>query len=94
MVLAIALGILAGIAGFLPLVFGLHRVKHMTDSGNLGHMGVLMLCLLFSFVIMFAFAILCINVNRDAALPVVLSEGGALSVTAIAFGVTRLARKS
>ena len=45
MVLAIALGILAGIAGFLPLVFGLHRVKHMTDSGNLGHMGVLMLCL-------------------------------------------------
>ena len=35
------IGILAGIAGFLPLVFGLHRVKHMTDSGNLGHMGVL-----------------------------------------------------
>ena len=74
MVLAIALGILAGIAGFLPLVFGLHRVKHMTDSGNLGHMGVLMLCLLFSFVLM--------------------SEAGALSVTAIAFGETRLARKS
>ena len=94
MVLAIALGILAGIAGFLPLVFGLHRVKHMTDSGHLGHMGVLMLCLLFSFVLMFAFAILCINVNRDAALPFVLSEAGALSVTAIAFGVTRLARKS
>ena len=89
MVLAIALGILAGIAGFLPLVFGLHRVKHMTDSGNLEHMG-----LLFSFVLMFAFAILCINVNRDAALPFVLSEAGALSVTAIAFGVTRLARKS
>lgn len=43
---------------------------------------------------MFAFAILCINVNRDAALPFVLSEAGALSVTAIAFGVTRLARKS
>lgn len=94
MVLAIALGILAGIAGFLPLVFGLHRVKHMTDSGNLGHMGVLMLCLLLSFVLMFAFAILCINVNRDAALPFVLSEAGALSVTAIVFGVTRLARKS
>ena len=35
---------------------------------------------------MFAFAILCINVNRDAALPFVLSEAGALSVTAIAFG--------
>ena len=43
---------------------------------------------------MFAFAILCINVNRDAALPFVLSEAGALYVTAIAFGVTRLARKS
>ena len=94
MVLAIALGAAAGIVGFAPLVFGFHRVKHMTDAGNLGHMGVLMLCLLFSFVLMFAFAILCINVNRDAALPFVLSEAGALSVTAIVFGVTRLARKS
>ena len=92
MVLAIALGAAAGIVGFAPLVFGLHRVKHMTDAGNLGHMGVLMLCLLFSFVLMFAFAILC--VNRDAALPFVLSEAGALSVTAIVFGVTKLARKS
>ncbi|MEC4273244.1 hypothetical protein VJ923_08755 [Adlercreutzia sp. R25] len=94
MALAIALGVLAGIAGFAPLVFGLHRVKHMTDSGNLGHMGVLMLCLIVSFVLMFAFAIICINVNRDAALPFVLSEAGALSVTAIIFGVSRLARKS
>lgn len=94
MVLAIALGILAGIAGFLPLVFGLHRVKHMTDSGNLGHMGVLMLCLLFSFVLMFAFAILCINVNRVLRCPLSCRKPGLLSVTAIAFGVTRLARKS
>ena len=77
MVLAIALGAAAGIVGFAPLVFGLHRVKHMTDAGNLGHI-----------------AILCINVNRDAALPFVLSEAGALSVTAIVFGVTKLARKS
>lgn len=76
MVLAIALGILAGIAGFLPLVFGLHRVKHMTDSGNLGHMGVLMLCLLFSFVLMFAFAILCINVNRMLRCPLSCRKPG------------------
>ncbi len=94
MVLAIALGLVAGVAGFAPLVFGLHRVKHMTDSGNLGHMGVLMICLLISFVLMFAFAILCISINRDVALPFVLSEAAALSVTAIVFGVMRTTRKS
>ena len=92
MALAIVLGLLAGAVGFAPLVFGLHRVKHMTDSGNLGHMGVLMLCLIASFVLMFVFAVICITVNRDAALPFVLSEAGALSLTAIGFGVSRLTR--
>lgn len=93
MVLAIALGILAGIAGFCPSCSACTGEAH-DGFGQSGAHGVLMLCLLFSFVLMFAFAILCINVNRDAALPFVLSEAGALSVTAIAFGVTRLARKS
>lgn len=94
MALAIILGLLAGVAGFAPLVFGLHRVKHMTDSGNLGHMGVLMICLIVSFILMFVFAIICISVNREAALPFVLSEAGALSIAAIGFGINRVARKN
>ena len=93
MALAIALGVAAGIVGFSPLVFGLYRVRHMTDSGNFGHMGVLMVCLLISFVLMFAAAILCISLARELALPFVLSEAAALSITAIAFGVSRLLRK-
>lgn len=93
MALAIVLGVLAGAVGFAPLIFGLHRVKHMTDAGNFGHMGVLMLCLIFSFVLMFAAAILCITLARDLALPFVLSEAVALSLTAVAFGVSRIVRK-
>ena len=93
MALAIALGVAAGIVGFSPLVFGLYRVRHMTDSGNFGHMGVLMVCLLISFILMFAAALLCISLARDLALPFVLSEAAALSITAIAFGVSRLLRK-
>ncbi len=93
MVLAIVLGAVAGMVGFAPLVFGLHRVKSMTDAGNFGHMGVLMVCLLISFVLMFAAAILCISLARELALPFVLSEAAALSITAIAFGVSRLLRK-
>lgn len=93
MALAIVLGVAAGIAGFSPLIFGLHRVRHMTDSGNFGHMGVLMVCLFISFILMFAAALLCISLARDLALPFVLSEAVALSLTAIAFGVSKLVRK-
>ena len=93
MALAIALGVAAGIVGFSPLVFGLYRVRHMTDSVNFGHMGVLMVCLLISFILMFAAALLCISLARDLALPFVLSEAVALSLTAIAFGVSKLVRK-
>ncbi len=61
----------------------------MTDSGNFGHMGVLMV----SFILMFAAALLCISLARDLALPFVLSEAVALSLTAIVFGVSKLVRK-
>lgn len=93
MALAIILGAVAGIVGFAPLIFGLHRVRHMTDAGNFGHMGMLMVCLLISFILMFAAAILCISLARDLALPFVLSEAVALSLTAVIFGVGKLVRK-
>ena len=56
-------------------------------------MGVLMVCLLISFILMFAAALLCISLARDLALPFVLSEAVALSLTAIVFGVSKLVRK-
>ncbi len=63
--------------------------KKVTATSNFGHMSILLVSLLISFVLMFAFAILCINLAREVAMPFVLAEAVALSVVAIVFGVRR-----
>ena len=94
MVLAIAL-CAAAESGVCTLVFGyLHRVKHMTDAGNLGHTWACSCCACSLSVLMFIFAILSASTSTDAALPLSCREAGvSSSVTAIVFA-TKLARKS
>lgn len=95
MAVAVLCGALAGFVGFLPLLFGLRQTRKVTATSNFGHMSILLISLIISFVLMFVFAIICVNVARDVAMPFVLAEALALSVTAIVFGVRRtLAGKS
>ncbi len=89
MILAIICGALAGFVGFLPLLVGLNMTKKVTATSNFGHMSILILSLVVSFALMFAFAIVCVLVARDVALFFVLAEAVVLSVTAIVFGVMR-----
>ncbi len=89
MVLAIICGLLAGVIGFLPLVIGLNKTKKVTATSNFGHMAILIISLVISFVVMFAFAIGCVFIARDVALFFVLAEAVALSAAAIIFGVKR-----
>ena len=93
MAAAIILGFLAGALGFLPLFIGLRMTKKVTETSNFGHMAILMLALLISFVILFATAIVCINVARDLVLYFVLSEAIGLCVVTIGFGIARAVRK-
>lgn len=93
MAAAIVLGLLSGAAGFAPLLVGLRLAKQATATSNFGHMAILIIALVVSFVLMFAFALLCVMLARDLALPFVLAEAVALSVVAIAYGVGKLARK-
>ena len=90
MVIAIVCGVLAGAVGFLPLLVGLRLTRKVTATGNFGPMAILIISLIVSFAVMFAFAGICIAVARDMAMPFVLSEAVALSVAAIAFGFARL----
>ncbi len=92
MALAIILGLLSGVVGFVPLFVGLRLTKKVTATSNFGYMSILLLSLVISFVLMFAFAIICVNVAREVALPFVLAEAFALSVMAIVFGVMRTRR--
>lgn len=93
MAAAIILGLLAGALGFVPLLIGLRMTKKVTETSNFGHMAILMLALLISFVILFVTAIVCINVARDLVLYFVLSEAVGLCVVTIGFGISRVVRK-
>lgn len=93
MAAAIILGLVAGALGFVPLLIGLRMTKKVTETSNFGHMAILMLTLLISFVILFVTAIVCINVARDLVLYFVLSEAVGLCVVTIGFGISRAVRK-
>lgn len=93
MVGAVVLGALSGIVGFLPLPVGLRLTKKVTETSNLGHMGLLLLSVLASFVVLFATMLACLFLVRDLALPFVLAEAIALIVAAIVFGIVTLVRK-
>ena len=90
MAIAIVCGAVSGFIGFLPLLLGLRLTRKVTATSNFGYMSILIISLIVSFAIMFAFAGLCILLARDLAMPFVLSEAVALSITAIAFGFIRL----
>ena len=90
MVVAIICGALAGIVGFAPLLVGLNMTKKVTSTSNFSGMNILVISLILSFALMFAFAIICANVAHDVAVYFVFAEAVALSVAAIAFGVMRL----
>ena len=93
MAVAIILGALAGLAGFIPLWFGLRLTRKTTHAGVAGSMTVLLLGLLVSFAVLLGCAFGCIYVARDLALPFVLAEVVALSVIAIVYGVNKILRK-
>lgn len=89
MVLAIILGALAGVLGFLPLFIGLRIARRVTTTSNFSHMSILIIALIASFILMFALAIVCVSVARDVAIFFVLAEAVALSIAAIVFGIMR-----
>lgn len=93
MAVAIVVGALAGVAGFVPLFAGLRMTRRVTDTSNLGHAGALLLGVLLSVAVLFVAAIACALLAREFVLPFVLAEVVALSVAAIGFGVSNLVRK-
>ena len=93
MAIAILLGAVLGVVGFIPLFIGLRLTRHVTATSNFGYMSILIISLVVSFVLLFVFAILCVAFFRDVALPFALAEAVGLSVAAIAFGLRRMVRK-
>ena len=93
MAIAIVLGALSGLVGFLPLLFGLRMTRKTVSAGLVGSMMVLFLGIVVSFVILVMTAVVCIAFDRGLGLPFVAAEVIALSTVAIAYGVSTVVRK-
>lgn len=90
---AIVLGGVAGVLGFLPLVYSLKASKNVTNTSNFSYASILLLSLIASIAILGIAAALCINLARDLTLPFVVAEALALVVSAVGFGVYTFVRK-
>lgn len=90
---AVLLGIVVGVAGFAPLVFGMNKARNVTATSNLGHAGSLLLGVLLSFIVLGGAMVVCALLFRDVAIPFVLAEAAGLAVTAIAFGISKNLRR-
>ncbi len=85
--LAILLGIMAGAIGFAPLLFGLRWAHRNPEVGNIAPMTRLVICLIISFVLVFAITITFVLLDKADAIAFVIAEVIALSVIAIAYGI-------
>ena len=94
MVVAVVLGLLAGLLGGLPLVLGIRVVNGMdAQNSAAGYLTPVLLALGGSLVVLAFATILCVAVAREFALPFVLAEAAALIVAALVFGFAKALRK-
>ncbi|NPD30794.1 hypothetical protein HLV37_02730 [Eggerthellaceae bacterium zg-1084] len=87
MVEAIALGILAGILGFLPLALAQRGARRATGVRGSGSITMLLLGTLSSSLVLGACTAVCLLFFRDVALPFALAEFGALVAAAVSLSV-------
>lgn len=93
MVLAILLGFVAGVLGFIPLVIALRMTRYTTHGGTAASMIVLLLGLAISFAILLGFAALFFNYDHDSGIVFLLVEVLALSASAIGYALWYLLKR-
>ena len=88
-VVAAVIGVIVGIAGFAPLIFGMNKARSAGPASNLGHAGALMLGVLLSFVILAVAIVVCVKLFHDSVVPFALGAACGLILAAVAFGISK-----
>lgn len=87
MAIAILIGILIGIVGFLPLLGALKISKKIVATRTGLNAAVMIFSILISLAIMIVSTLIFNDLNHSNILPFVLSAAITLIVTAIGFGI-------
>ena len=93
MFVAILVGVVIGVAGFCPLVFGMNKARMATPTSNLGHAGGLLLGVLLSTIVLAVSVVVCVTFFRSVAAPFAGGAAAGLIVSAVAFGISKNLRK-
>lgn len=90
MILVIIIGIVVGVAGFLPLWGAVKAAKHITSTSNFSHATTLLVAVIGSVAILFGAAVLCVYLDREQILPFAGGEAAGIIAVAIVFGVRKV----
>ncbi len=87
MALAIILGIIVGIIGFLPLVASIYIMKRTRRAGVGTNMATTLLSLVISFVFYIATILIYRDLSSDTAIAFAITIAITLSIVAIGYGI-------
>lgn len=90
MALAIIIGIIAGIVGFIPLWGAIVAVKRVSSTSNFSHASILMLALFGSILVLFGSAVACVYLDRPDILPFAAGEAGGIIAVALVVGIRKV----
>ena len=85
--IAIIVGALIGVAGFIPTFKLAGHARKMMVTNNIGSLGLLLLSFVLSFIVMLIAIALCNHFAKDVLLPFVLALVLGLIITAIVYGI-------
>ena len=93
LVSAVALGIIAGVLGALPLFGAIAAVKRVTETSSLSHASILLLAVVASTAILAGAVLACAYLDRQDILAFAVAEAVGLVASVAVFGVRKLSRK-
>ena len=93
MVLAVVLGILFGVVGFLPLFAGIRIVKKIPATNTYGFLGLYLGCIFISAILLVVPLLVCSKVAHDVAFAMAIAELVVFIALVAVLGIMRIRQK-
>ena len=93
MVLAVVLGILFGVVGFLPLFAGIRIVKKIPATNTYGFRGLFLGCIFISAILLVVPLLVCSKVAHDVAFAMAIAELVVFIALVAVLGIMRIRQK-
>ena len=93
MVLAVVLGILFGVVGFLPLFAGIRIVKKIPATNTNGFLGLFLGCIFISAILLVVPLLVCSKVSHDVAFALAIAELVVFIALVAILGIMRIRQK-